>query len=539
MASQQTLALGLDSSTQSLSAVLVDLENGEVIYQTSLDYAKDERLNCYGINFSDYIIPPREPGEADQPPLMFLASLDALFADMKRDGVALGDITVINDSGQQHGHVYLGSNAESAFRLLTENESVEADLVTHLEKIFVYGASPIWKTSNTREQSAAIRDGVGGKKRMIQLSGSDSPLRFTGAVVRRVGQQFPELYKSTATLQLISSFFPAVLTANVGSPMDFGNGCGTSLMDYQGKRWSDDLIAAASKGLPGGEKGLRDKLPKLVSPDTVVGTVARYFSAKYGLNPLCCVAAGSGDNPQSKVLVEGDLLSLGTSFVNMVSTDGKTFDLDGYANGMYDGLGRPFMFGCRTNGALVWDNVRLLHGLDREDYGSADSTLARSPLGQNLFLWQPDNESFPSSPAFEPIRIGYQKADLAADYAGIIESNLALVYLYSKGFAATSQKPIFVTGGVTKVPEIMRRIASIWARPVITMGTVGAALGAAVAGASALAKHEKRRFNVEELSGSVLPRSAPLSPREEDVKSFHGENGYLKKLEKAYREILA
>jgi hypothetical protein len=47
--------------------------------------------------------------------------------------------------------------------------------------------------------------------------------------------------------------------------------------------------------------------------------------------------AGSGDNPQSKVQVAGDLLSLGTSFVNMTSTDGKVIDKSGLANAMYDG----------------------------------------------------------------------------------------------------------------------------------------------------------------------------------------------------------
>ena len=61
------LSLGLDSSTQSMTGVLIDIDNGEIVYSKSLDYASDPRLNCYGINHKEYLVPPREAGEADQP----------------------------------------------------------------------------------------------------------------------------------------------------------------------------------------------------------------------------------------------------------------------------------------------------------------------------------------------------------------------------------------------------------------------------------------------------------------------------------------
>lgn len=539
MAAKQQLSIGLDSSTQSLTAVIIDLVNGEIVHSHSLDYAKDERLNGYGINHSDYIIPPREPGEADQPPLMFLASLDAMFADLKTAGIDLSSVVAINDSGQQHGHVYLKDQAPDLFGKLKQKDSGKSNLADILAGCFSYGTAPIWKTSNTTKQADDIRSGVGGKERMIRLSGSDSPLRFTGAVIRRVGEQFPRMYGSTMTVQLISSFVPAVLTGNADVPWDFGNGCGTSLMDYESKSWSDELLASAASGLPGGTDGLRSKLPDLISPDAFVGTIASYFTEKYGFSSDCVVAAGSGDNPQTKVLIEGDLLSLGTSFVNMVSTDGKTFDLDGYANGMYDGIGRPFMFGCRTNGAMVWDRVRMMHGLKKEDFAASDGTLSDSPPGTHLFIWQPDNESFPPSGTIEPTRIGYEKAELKADYPGVIESTLGLVYLYSQGFTRETADPMYVTGGVTKVPEIVRRVAGIWNRPIITIGTVGAALGAAVAGASALAKSRADAADIEALSASVLPRSNAVAPEEDDVRAFHGEDGYLRRLEREYKKLIS
>ena len=536
--SAKNLSLGLDSSTQSLTAVLINLDDGSVLYERSLNYAKDDRLNGFGINHAEYICPPREEGEAEQPPQMYLASLDALFADMKADGMDMGGIRVINDSGQQHGHVYLGRSAPELLAKLTTEAAGARDLVDIIGNCFSYGTAPIWKTSNTARQAADLREGAGGQEQMIRLTGSDSPLRFTGATIRRVGQQFPVAYEETATIQLISSFIPAVLTGNSTAPVDFGNGCGTSLMDYEEKEWSEALVAAAAAGLPGGPEALMAKLPELVSPDSIVGSIARYFVDRYGFSDSCRVAAGSGDNPQTKVLVAGDLLSLGTSFVNMVSTDGNAYDLDGYANGMYDGLGRPFMFGCRTNGAMVWDGVRTMHGLGEDVFAPADGSLASTPLGKHLFLWQPDNESFPVSGIIEPTRIDYDEPDLAADYAGAIESALGLVYLYSRGFASknSGSGPISVTGGVTKVPEILRRVAAIWNRPVATIGTVGAALGAAVAGAGSLAKYEGVPFDADALSASVLPRGAAVQPKPSDVQAFHAEDGYLSNLEREYEK---
>ena len=43
------LSLGLDISTQSISAVLVDIDAREIVYRYSLDYQKDARLKKYGI----------------------------------------------------------------------------------------------------------------------------------------------------------------------------------------------------------------------------------------------------------------------------------------------------------------------------------------------------------------------------------------------------------------------------------------------------------------------------------------------------------
>ncbi len=540
---RERLALGLDSSTQSLSAVVIDIDTTEKCFEHSLDYRTDARLNQFGIG-EDYILPPREEGEAEQPPLMYLASLDALFADMRESGVPLENILLINTSGQQHGHVYLNRDADALLAQLASFQNFDEDtrdLQILLKDAFAYPNAPIWMTANTTAQTEAVRDGVGGKSEMIDLSGSDAPLRFTGAVARRVGEQFPECYAATAKVQLISSFIPAVLTGNAEVPIDYGNGCGMSLMNYRDKVWDTALLGATSDGLPGGVEALESKLPTLARPDSIVGSLAAYYIEKYGFEGRCAVIAGSGDNPQSKVPVAGDLLSLGTSFVNMVSTDGDTLDPEGFANAMYDGINRPFMFGCRTNGAMVWDSVRSHYGLAKEAYAPGEAALQTVAPGQFMTFWQPKTESFPVSGAFALIRATAQST-LAEDYTGIIETSLAAVYIYSAVFTKQTQDPLFVTGGATDSPEIMRRVAGIWNRPTLPVEKGGAALGAAVAGVKALfdadSGMEAESFDVEAFSASVLKRGASIAPNPADVAAYHGEGNYLQQFREKYEQIM-
>ncbi|MDE0318109.1 MAG: FGGY family carbohydrate kinase [Candidatus Poribacteria bacterium] len=534
----QRLSLGLDSSTQSLSAIVINIDTAEKCFEHAIDYRADERTNCFGIG-EDYILPPKSEGEAEQPPLMYLASLNAMFADMREAGVPLENIVAINTSGQQHGHVYLNRNAAIIFSNLQRVEGSRLDLNTLLAGVFSYASAPIWMTANTVAQTNHVREAVGGKAQMIERSGSDAPLRFTGAVIRRVAEQSSRAYTATEKIQLISSFIPAALSANPLVPIDIGNGCGMSLMNYRNKVWDAELIEATADGLPGGSEALLGKLPELAPPDSVVGNIATYFVERHGFSEECSIIAGSGDNPQAKVPVAGDLLSLGTSFVNMVSTDGETLDPEGYANAMYDGIGRPFMFGCRTNGAMVWDAVRNHYGLAKEEYEPAEAALQDVSPGQFMTFWQPRAESFPVSAAFDLIRTNDSSApNLAKDYTGVIETSLAAVYVYSKVFTKPSQEPLYVTGGATGSPQIMRRVAGIWNRPVVPVEKGGAALGAAVAGVKAYCSHVGESFDVEAFSAAVLKRGELIQPNPTDVEAYHGKGNYLQRFRQTYEEIM-
>ncbi len=357
------LVLGIDSSTQSTTAVVLDRASFATAAEAKVRYRDDPRVAKYGLTEGAPILPPREPGEADQPAALFLDALDALLSDL--GPAVLGRVAAIDLSAHQHGQVWLGeagAKAISALRGAGAGAKGAPGLAARVGPGLAYDRAPIWMSSNTEIEAEELRAALGGREGVTARSGSDSPLRFSGAVLRRVAKRFPDIYMRTYRFHLISSFLSGVLSGDPEAPIDWGNGSGTSLMDWSGRRWDPQLIAAAASGLPGGAKALASRLPPLAHPLTVVGRAAAYFVERYGLSPDCAIIAGSGDNPQSKVLASGALLSLGTSFVLMVEGEKPHVS----ANAMYDGLGRPFLFGCRTNGALAWESVRKARGLGCE-----------------------------------------------------------------------------------------------------------------------------------------------------------------------------
>ena len=534
--------LGIDASTQSMSAILMDSASGEILWDRSLVYRDDPRLLGLGFEHESMIIPPRERGEAEQPPRLFIVAFDALFSDLRAAGIDLSSIVAINTSGQQHGHVYLNGKAKDAFSSLQEPASGEYDLLSALADCFAYGGAPIWKTANTATEAAHIRAEVGGSANMIRLTGSDIPLRFSANIHRRLARRYPEAYGATRHILQISSLIPAILAGDCTIPIDFGNACGTGLMNSKARNWDDAVMQAVAGDLPGGSAVLAEKLSPINHPLSVCGTIAMYFQVKYGLSADCKIIVGSGDNPQSKVLAGGSLLRLGSSFVYMISSPNGEVDTAGVANAMYDGLGRAFNIWCRTNGALSWDRLRTWHSLGVRDYATCESALVDTLPGSLIRFWHPDAESFPAvSACSQPVRLDNSPITFANDYSAVVDSSLGLIYCYGQKITGEStrldQEPLIVCGGPTISLGVMRRIAAIWNRPAMQAGQAGAALGAAVAAAVALVSETERDDLAEKLRRAIFIGKNIIKPDPDMVYAYHAPKGYLEQLECAFEKM--
>src|SRR6185312_4041547 len=113
------LFLGLDSSTQSLSAIVIDYDTRKVVYEHSLNF--DQALPHY--KTQNGVLPNADPLVKHSPPLMWAEALDLLFARMKKDGVRLGNVLAVSGSGQQHGSIYLNNRAVGALAKLNAEKS--------------------------------------------------------------------------------------------------------------------------------------------------------------------------------------------------------------------------------------------------------------------------------------------------------------------------------------------------------------------------------------------------------------------------------
>ena len=186
------LFLGLDSSTQSLSAVIIDLDSREVIYEKSLNY--DQALPHY--KTKNGVLPNRDQLVKHSPPLMWAEALDLIFAAMKKDGVALGEILAVSGSGQQHGSVYFNDTIEATLADLSPKKS----LAENLKGVLARKTSPIWMDSSTAIECAEIRKKLGGIQYTASRTGSDAFERFTGPQIRKFFKTEPDAYAKTASI---------------------------------------------------------------------------------------------------------------------------------------------------------------------------------------------------------------------------------------------------------------------------------------------------------------------------------------------------
>jgi xylulokinase len=170
------LFLGLDSSTQSLSVVVIDYDTRRVVYDKSLNF--DQALPRYQTQNGVLLNP--DPLVKHSPPLMWAGALDLLFGEMKKNGVALDQILAISGSGQQHGSVYFNDRAADTLAKLNPQKT----LVENLRGVFSRPTSPIWMDSSTAAECAEIRKKIGGIQATAGATGSDTFERFTGPQIR-------------------------------------------------------------------------------------------------------------------------------------------------------------------------------------------------------------------------------------------------------------------------------------------------------------------------------------------------------------------
>lgn len=498
------LFLGLDSSTQSLSAILIDMDEGRVVYDDGINFSA--AFPQYGTE--NGVLRNPDPKTVHAPPLMWLDALDALLGKMKESGVDFSSVLAVSGSGQQHGSVYLNKRFADKIARLNPDQS----LAENLAGVFSRKTAPIWMDSSTGEECREICAALGGKSAMAAITGSTAFERFTGPQIRRFCKRNPEDYAETAVIALVSSFMASVLAGKV-APIDHGDGAGMNLMDISTKHWHPGALEATAPKLG-------EKLPPLAPSGRIVGTINSYFIQKYGFSPETAVQVWSGDNPCSLIglgLTEPGLaaISCGTSdtyfgFMSACHTDPRG---EGHVFGAPTGDYMSLI--CFKNGSLAREKVKNAYGYGWPEFCAALRNTVPGNAGKMMLpYFEPEIVPRVLEPGVR--RLNLREDEAEANCRAVVEAQMMSMRLHS-AWMGERPKKIYATGGGSRDPEILQIMADVHNCPVIRFETGNsAALGAAVRAAHGWLKKQGETVSWRELIGPFLSpdpdRSAEPDP---------------------------
>jgi xylulokinase len=462
--------VGLDCSTQSLSAAAIEIEGSrrEVLIEHAVDL--DVQFPHFGTRHG--VLPSADPHVARTPPLVWVEALDHLMWWLAQDsGLPLGRIAAIAGSAQQHGSVYLNETAAPTLSRLTP----EPPIAEQLAGIFSRAESPIWMDSSPAPECEAITAAVGGPEALARLTGSRAAARFTGPQIRRFAVGDPTGYAHTASIHLVSSFL-ATLLAGRSATVDPGDGAGMNLMDIARGVWSPAALEATAPDL------LR-RLPEIRPSATVVGPLAPYWRKRYGF-PASQVVTFSGDNPSSLVgaglVRDGQVgISLGTSDTLFAPRPGPEPDPSGAGHVFGSPMGGFMGLICCRNGSLARERVRDAFGLDWTGFSRA---LRETPPGNGGAVMLPWFEPEVTPPVSRPgvRRYGLDPADGPANVRAVVEGQMLALARHSRWLGARPAA-IHAMGGAAANREVLQVMADVHGAAVYPLRVGNAAcLGAAL-----------------------------------------------------------
>src|SRR3954464_7998881 len=461
--------LGLDSNTQSLSAIVLDIEGDRrrLAFESSISF--DSTFPQYRTQHG--VLRNDDPTAAASPPLLWVEALEEMMRRLQQSGLDLRRLVAISGSAQQHGSVYLNARATQALTGFDPGRP----LAEQVKPLLARDIAPIWMDSSTSAECGEIETAVGGDRTLAQRTGSRAFERFTAAQIRKFSKHEPAAYASTDRVHLVSSFLASLLIGG-HAPLDPGDGSGMNLMDLGSCQWWAPAVDSTAPGLA-------SKLPPIARASTVIGNVAPYWQARFGL-PAAQVVTWSGDNPCSLVGVglvrEGRLaVSLGTSDTVFGLMSAPRVDRTGTGHVFGAPTGDYMGLTCFKNGSLARERIRDRFHLSWSTFGEA---LHRTPPGNGgriLLPWfEPEITPTVLTPGAR--RYGLHRSHAHGNVPSVIEGQQMAMALHSR-WMDVKVDSIHATGGAAANRDVLKVMADVFGAAVYQL-QVGnsAALGAAL-----------------------------------------------------------
>ncbi|MDG1701903.1 MAG: FGGY-family carbohydrate kinase [Opitutae bacterium] len=500
-------SLGIDGSTQSMSAIVIDLDKGDVVCECAINFG--ERLPQY--NSPNGFFNGESSNEVYSDPLMWLDAIDLLFEELK-ELCDLSKVEAISGAGQQHGSVYLNAQWLKAISHLDSEKTLSKQIKPCLSRPH----SPIWMDTSTTLECQEITQALGGNDIICQKSGSVAIERFTGPQIRRFYKTSLEAYPNTARIHLVSSFLCSIFSGQ-DAPIDTGDGAGMNLMNLKSNTWDDDLVHATAPNL-------LDKLPDIVQGETIVGKISDYFVKKYGFSEKVSVVVFTGDNPSSLVGTAAStpsktVISLGTSDTFFAAMPSTVSDPNGFGHVFGNPSGGSMSLQCFLNGSLAREYVKDKYEYSWDQFTDA---LSETPPGCN------GNYMLPFfSPEISPLYNGngpvlkgtsifenWRSPKLAI--RACIEGQFMNMKVHTDWMQMVPEI-IYVTGGASKNTTIIQILSDIFQADVQRLEVSGSvALGGAIRAAQHCLNH-----SLESLEASFCSNSSEVIKPNESHKELY------------------
>jgi xylulokinase len=470
--------LGLDSSTQSLSALLIDTDTGKVVVDKSVNYG--ERLPQY--QSPKGFLANADASVKHSDPLMWVEALDLLLRELRNAGVDFSRVRGISGAGQQHGSVFLAKPLDQV-----GDWSKDVPLCDQIRPLLSRSTSPIWMDSSTAAECEEIARAVGGEECVATITGSRATLRFTGPQIRRFFKTCPAEWQRTAEIHLVSSFIASILIGKSAS-IDLGDGAGMNLLDLGKAAWSDAMLDATAPGL-------RQRLKPPVASTTQVGEIAGYFIKNFGFSPGTKVIAFTGDNPSSLIGMGASkpgtaVISLGTSDTVFTAMTAPRTDPRGYGSVFGNPAGGFMSLACFSNGSLAREEITRRFGLSWDDFAQAITEKTKPGNSGNLLLPYFVPEITPRVLKAAPRWFGSDAfvsgKDGAAAARAVVEAQALSMRLHSD-WIGEAMTTVLVTGGASRNKGLLRVLADVFQATIMPLRVSNSsALGAALRAAQAV-----------------------------------------------------
>ncbi|MFE7853099.1 xylulokinase [Streptomyces sp. NPDC057403] len=388
-AAEGPLVVGVDTSTQSTKALVVDAATGQVVASGQAPHTVSSGA-----------------GRESDPRQWW----DALCEALRQCGDAAHEAAAVSIGGQQHGLVTLDERGEPVRPAL------------------------LWNDVRSAPQARRLIEELGGPKAWAERTGSVPGPSFTVTKWAWLAENEPEAVRATRAVRLPHDYLTERLTGQ--GTTDRGDASGTGWWASGTEAYDEETLAHV---------GLDPAmLPRVVRPGEVAGTVRDSHDLPFSKGTL--VAPGTGDNAAAALglgLRPGaPVLSLGTSGTVYAVSRRRPADPTGTVAGFADAHGDWLPLACTLNCTLAVDRVAALLGLDRE---------AVEPTGVTLLPYL-DGERTPNLPGASGLLHGLRHDTTAgqllqAAYDGAVHSLLGALDLVLDADADRSVPLLLIGGG--------------------------------------------------------------------------------------------